>query len=812
MAMDLKALVAELTLEEKAGLCSGGDFWHTKAVERLGIPPVMMTDGPHGLRKQADSADNLGINESVEAVCFPSAAGIASSFDPEMMYEMGQTLGNECQAEDVSILLGPAVNIKRSPLCGRNFEYFSEDPYLAGEMAQSYINGVQSQNVGTSIKHFAANNQEYKRMVISDVVDERTLREIYLPAFEIAVKKAQPHTVMCSYNKINGTYSAENDWLLNSVLRDEWGFKGYVMTDWGAMTDNRPKALEAGLELEMPACGGINDELIVEAVNAGTLDEKVLDRAVERILAEVYHYVENRKADTVFDRAADHQKAVAIARETQVLLKNNGILPLKKGDSVAFIGAFAKEPRYQGGGSSHINAHKVVGAWESANERGITGLTYAQGYKVENGDKIDENMLQEAVETARKAAVAVIFAGLPDAFESEGYDRTHLHMPKCQDVLIQEICKVQKNVVVVLHNGSPVEMPWLESVAAVLESYLGGEGIGEAQIDLLYGDYSPSGKLAETFPLKLSDTPCHKNFPGNQMTVEYREGLYVGYRYYDTAQKEVLFPFGYGLTYTTFEYSDLKTAAKVAEQDGLKLSVKVKNTGSYDAAEIVQVYVAPPKGKVYRPVHELKAFARVFLKAGEEKTVELEACPRAFEYYDVAFGGWRAESGTYTIEVGASSRDIRLTAPVEVASASPDFVAEDRSAQLPAYYSGQIEDVPDGQFEALLGHPIPAPVRDNTLPITGNDCFADTLHTKWGRRIDAILRKALLSRGGEMANGGMMYHTISEMPIRNLRTMSGGLVSAKMLDALLRLMNGQGGGGTLVKEGLGAVKALISKK
>lgn len=810
--MDMKALVAELTLEEKAGLCSGEDFWHTKAVERLGIPSVMVTDGPHGLRKQDDTADNLGINQSVEAVCFPSAAGIASSFDTEMMYEMGRTLGNECQAEDISILLGPAVNIKRSPLCGRNFEYFSEDPYLAGEMAQSYINGVQSQNVGTSIKHFAANNQEYKRMVISDVVDERTLREIYLPAFEIAVKKAQPRTVMCSYNKINGVYSAENKWLLDDVLRGEWGFKGYVMTDWGAMTDNRPKALEAGLELEMPASAGINDKLIVEAVRAGTLDEKVLDRAVERILTVVYDYVEHRSQDALFDREADHQKAVAIARETQVLLKNDGVLPLKKNANIAFIGAFAKEPRYQGGGSSHINAHRVVGAWESANERGITGLSYAQGYRVENGDRVDEHMLREAVETAKKAEVAVIFAGLPDAFESEGYDRTHLHMPKCQDILIQEICKVQKNVVVVLHNGSPVEMPWLPKVSAVLESYLGGEGVGEAQIDLLYGDYSPCGKLAETFPLKLSDTPCYRNFPGNQMTVEYREGLYVGYRYYDTAQKDVLFPFGHGLSYTTFEYSDLKTAKKVAEKDGLKLSVKVKNTGAYDAAEIVQVYVAPPKGKVFRPVHELKAFARVFLKAGEEKTVELEACPRAFEYYDVAFGGWRAESGAYTIEVGASSRDIRLTAAVEVASDSPDYVPEDRSAQMPAYYSGQIDAVPDAEFEALIGHAIPSPVRDNSLPITGNDCFADTLHTKWGRRIDVILRKALLSRGNGAMNGGMMYHTITEMPIRNLRTMSGGLVSEQMLDALLRMLNGQGGGGTLVKEGLGAVMALIKQK
>jgi len=810
--MDIKKLVSELTLEEKVGLCSGESFWYTKAVERLGIPHVMVTDGPHGLRKQQDAADNLGLNQSVEAVCFPSAAGVACSFDTEMMRDMGETLGNECQAENVSILLGPAVNIKRSPLCGRNFEYFSEDPYLAGEMAASYIQGVQSKHVGTSMKHFAANNQECRRLTISSVVDERTLREIYLPAFEIAVKKAQPSTLMCSYNKINGTYSAENKWLLTDVLRKEWGFKGYVMTDWGAMTDNRPKALEAGLDLEMPSSGGINDKLIVEAVNAGTLDEKVLDHAVELILTEVYRYVENRDETAVFDREADHRKAVEIARETQVLLKNNGILPLKKDASVAFIGAFAREPRYQGGGSSHINAHRVVGAWESANERGIKNISYAQGYQIESGDKIDEHMLQEAVETAKKADVAVIFAGLPASFESEGYDRTHLHMPKCQNVLIYEICKVQKNVVVVLHNGSPVLMPWADSVSAILESYLGGEGVGEAQIDLLYGDCSPSAKLAETFPKALTDTPCYGNYPGGQMTVEYREGLYVGYRYYDTVQKEVLFPFGHGLTYTTFEYSALKTAKMVHEKDGLKLSVKVKNTGSYDAAEIIQVYVAPPKGRVCRPVHELKVFARVFLKAGEEKTIELEACPRAFEYYDTAFGGWRAESGTYTVEVGASSRDIRLTAEVEVTSDSPDFVPEDRSAQLPDYYTGNIKAVTNGEFAALLGHAIPSPDRDYTQPITANNSLSDAADTKWGARIDKLLRKALLKRSGEMANGGMMYHTITEMPIRGFRTMSGGLVSQQMIDALVSLLNGQGGGGTLVKEALGAVKTLVAKK
>ena len=557
MKRDVKGIIREMTLEEKAGMCSGKDFWHLKGVERLGIPEVMVSDGPHGLRKQAAEADHLGLNESIKAVCFPTACATACSFDRDLLEEMGERIGDECQAEDLSVILGPAVNIKRSPLCGRNFEYFSEDPYLASQMAAAHIKGVQSKNVGTSIKHFAANNQEHRRMSCSSEVDERTLREIYLAAFETAIKESKPDTVMCSYNRINGEFASENHWLLTEVLRDEWGFDGYVMSDWGAVND-RVKGLKAGLELEMPASGGTTDKEIVEAVKNGELDEAVLDRAVERILNIVFKFVDNRQ-EGKFDKEEDHKLAAKIEAESMVLLKNEGVLPLPtQGKKIAFIGKFAEAPRFQGGGSSHINSFKITGALEAAKE--VAQVTYAQGYDIKE-DVIDQDMLNQAVETAKEADVAVIFAGLPDAFESEGYDRSHMRMPQCQNTLISEIAKVQENVVVVLHNGSPVEMPWADEVKGILEAYLGGQAVGQAEVDVLFGKANPCGKLAETIPYKLADNPSYLNFPGDGQTVEYNEGVFVGYRYYDTKEMPVRYPFGYGLSYTTFEYSDLQLSA-----------------------------------------------------------------------------------------------------------------------------------------------------------------------------------------------------------------------------------------------------------
>ena len=663
MERDVKAIVKQMTLEEKAGMCSGKDFWHLKGVERLGIPEVMVSDGPHGLRKQAEEADHLGINDSIKAVCFPTACATACSFDRDLLFEMGQRIGDECQAENLSVILGPAVNIKRSPLCGRNFEYFSEDPYLASQMAAAHIKGVQSKNVGTSIKHFAANNQEHRRMSCSSEIDERTLREIYLGAFETAVKEGKPDTVMCSYNKINGEFASENHWLLTEVLRDEWGFEGYVMSDWGAVND-RVKGLKAGLELEMPASDGHTDQEIVDAVRNGELDEAVLDTAVERILNIVFKFTDNRQ-EGKFDKEEDHKLAAKVAEESMVLLKNEGILPLpKEGKKIAFIGKFAQKPRFQGGGSSHINSFKVTSALDAVKE--ITEVTYAQGYDVQE-DKTDQALLKEAVRAAEEADIAVIFAGLPDLFESEGYDSSHMRMPDCQNELIREITKVQKNTVVVLHNGSPVEMPWADDVKGILEAYLCGQAVGQAEVNLLFGISNPCGKLAETIPYKLSDNPSYLNFPGDGQTVEYKEGVFVGYRYYDTKEMPVRYPFGYGLSYTTFEYRDLQVSSgEMKDTDTLKVSLKVKNTGNRAGKEIVQLYVADKTGAASRPVKELKNFTKVFLNPGEEKTVDMELDKRSFAWYCTAIHDWYAATGEYEIIAAASSKDIRLTKTVHV--------------------------------------------------------------------------------------------------------------------------------------------------
>ena len=657
MERDLKKIVSEMTLEEKAGMCSGLDFWHLKEVEHLGIPKVMVSDGPHGLRKQDEKGDHLGINDSIKAVCFPPAVLSACSFDRGLMEEMGKAIGREAQANDVSVVLGPAVNIKRSPLCGRNFEYYSEDPYLAGEIAAAFVKGVQSQHVGTSIKHFAANNQEYRRMSSSSEVDERTLREIYFPAFETAVKKAQPYTFMCSYNQINGTFASENKWLLTDVLRGEWGFKGYVMSDWGAVND-RVKGLEAGLELEMPASGGDNDAMIVKAVKDGVLEEKILDQAVERILRIIFEYADHRKPQE-FTMEKDHEEAQHIAEESMVLLKNeNHILPLKTSEKAAFIGGFARNPRFQGGGSSHINCFKTTNVLDSV--PCDAQVVYAEGFPADR-DFYDKALADEAVKAAAEADKAVIFAGLPESFESEGYDRSHMRLPECQNRLITEILKVQPNTVIVLHNGSPVEMPWLGEIKGLLETYLGGQAGGAAAANILYGKINPSGKLAETMPLKLSDNPSYLNFGGGEK-VEYREGIFVGYRYYDTKEMDVVFPFGYGLSYTTFAYSNLKLSMEnPTEKDTVMVSADVTNIGKSAGKEVVQLYIRDLTGSAIRPEKELKGFEKVFLEPGETKTVTMELNKRSFAWYNTKLHDWFAASGDYEILVGASSRDIRLT-------------------------------------------------------------------------------------------------------------------------------------------------------
>ena len=692
--LDVKKLVNELTLEEKASLCSGADFWHTKAIDRLNIPAAMVSDGPHGIRKQESLADHMGVAESIKAIGFPTASAMACSFDRDLLHKVGDALGEECVAEDLAVLLGPGINMKRSPICGRNFEYYSEDPVVAGELGAAFVNGVQEHGVGTSLKHFAANNQEWRRMSISAEIDERTLREIYLAAFETVVKKAQPWTIMCSYNRINGVYSCENDWLLNKVLRDEWGFEGLVMTDWGAM-DERVPSLKAGLDLEMPDCHGETDKLIVKAVQSGGLEESVLDTAVERILTMVDKYLTARKGidpasmvhplpssvERGYDVAAHHALARTTAEQSAVLLKNEDILPLQKDKKIAFIGEFAKVPRIQGGGSSHINNTSVESALDAAGD----SVSYAQGFHIDE-ETTDETLLQEAITLAKESDVAVIFAGLPDSFESEGFDRTHLNMPANQNELIARISEVQPNVVVVLHSGSPIAMPWLDKVAGVLQMYLAGQASGGAAVNLLFGDATPCGKLAETFPLHLEDNPSYLNFPGNREKVCYQEGVFIGYRYYDKKKMDVLFPFGYGLSYTDFTYSNMKVTVNgknaadvdvIKETDEIVVSADITNTGNCDGAEIVQLYIKNPVVYEIRPEKELRDFAKVFLKAGETKTVTFMLNARAFSYYETRIHDWYAESGDYEILLASSSRDIRLQDTVSITGSKKiPFVAD----------------------------------------------------------------------------------------------------------------------------------------
>lgn len=692
--LDVKKLVNELTLEEKASLCSGADFWHTKAIDRLNIPAAMVSDGPHGIRKQESLADHMGVAESIKAIGFPTASAMACSFDRDLLHKVGDALGEECVAEDLAVLLGPGINMKRSPICGRNFEYYSEDPVVAGELGAAFVNGVQEHGVGTSLKHFAANNQEWRRMSISAEIDERTLREIYLATFETVVKKAQPWTIMCSYNRINGVYSCENDWLLNKVLRDEWGFEGLVMTDWGAM-DERVPSLKAGLDLEMPDCHGETDKLIVKAVQSGELEESVLDTAVERILTMVDKYLTARKdidpasmvhplpssVERGYDVAAHHALARTTAEQSAVLLKNEDILPLQKDKKIAFIGEFAKVPRIQGGGSSHINNTSVESALDAAGD----SVSYAQGFHIDE-ETTDETLLQEAITLAKESDVAVIFAGLPDSFESEGFDRTHLNMPANQNELIARISEVQPNVVVVLHSGSPIAMPWLDKVAGVLQMYLAGQASGGAAVNLLFGDATPCGKLAETFPLHLEDNPSYLNFPGNREKVCYQEGVFIGYRYYDKKKMDVLFPFGYGLSYTDFTYSNMKVTVNgknaadvdvIKETDEIVVSADITNTGNCDGAEIVQLYIKNPVVYEIRPEKELRDFAKVFLKAGETKTVTFTLNARAFSYYETRIHDWYAESGDYEILLASSSRDIRLQDTVSITGSKKiPFVAD----------------------------------------------------------------------------------------------------------------------------------------
>ncbi|MBO4863783.1 MAG: glycoside hydrolase family 3 C-terminal domain-containing protein [Eubacterium sp.] len=747
--MDIKGIVERMTLEQKASFVSGHDMWTTEEFKELGVPAIFMCDGPHGLRKQEITPqDQTDIYNSIDAVCFPTACATAASFDKQLMYDMGVTLGKECQAVDVSTILGPAINIKRSPLCGRNFEYVSEDPYLTGEMSASYINGVQSQNVGTSLKHFAANSQETERMYADDIVDMRTLREIYLAGFEIAVKKSMPWTIMASYNRINGEYSSENNWLLNEVLRDEWGFDGVVMSDWGAVSD-RIKGIASGLDLEMPGSQGVNDASIVEAVKSGALSQEDLDKAVTNILKWIEKFIEHRQTET-FDRDIDHEKAVRAEEECIVLLKNENVLPLGDAEKIAIIGGFAESPRFQGGGSSHINAHNIVSA-VSVKDNYSDNISFAEGFPYD-ADVKDEAKYAEALNKAEAADKIIVFAGLPDVFESEGYDRSHMRLPDCQNELIAKLIELGKPVIVVLHNGSPVEMPWADKVSGIVEAYLGGEGVGEAVMNVIYGKVNPSGKLAESFPIKLEDNPSFLNFPVARHKVNYAEGVFVGYRYYDTKKMDVLFPFGYGLSYTTFEYSNLKVDSEVVDiTSETRVYVDVTNTGDVKGKEIVQLYISDKTNAVNRPVHELKGFEKVELEPGETKTVSFTLDKRSFAWFSEELNDWYAANGSYVIEIGKSSRDIVLTKEIKLTG----------SFQIPPVIDHDI------QLGELLAY-------DKTRAFTEQQfAKASTQFSGEGGELD------------EMTKAMMEY-----MPIRTLRSF-GGMTNeaiAQILDELKKLI------------------------
>ncbi|MBB6482472.1 glycoside hydrolase family 3 C-terminal domain-containing protein [Spirochaeta isovalerica] len=784
-------LMKELTLEEKASLCSGKDFWNLEGIDRLNIPSIMVTDGPHGLRKQAGSGDHVGLGDSVPATCFPTAVALASSWDRNLLEEVGVALGEECLQEKVSVLLGPGINIKRNPLCGRNFEYFSEDPYIAGELAASLINGVQSKGIGTSLKHFAANNQEFCRMTIDTVVDERTLRELYLGGFEKAVKQSQPWTVMNAYNQINGEFCSESKTLLTNILKEEWGHEGLVVTDWGA-TNDRVEGIKAGEELEMPGNGGINDRRIVAAVKSGDLDESVLDLRVRRILELILKAEPVLSDEYSYSEDEHHNLAVNVAEQSIVLLKNeNNRLPLKKKGMIGIIGDFAENPRYQGAGSSMIKPTKLdsaLKAFENAAGNDFT-VKYAKGFNTKM-DIIEDHLIKEAVTLASQSDQTVIFAGLPPAFESEGFDRKHMSLPQNQLKLIDAVLAVDSKAVVVLSNGSPIELPFIDRCEAIVESYLSGQGGGTAVKNVLLGEVNPSGKIAETFPRELKDVPSNRYFPGSTKQVLYKEGLYVGYRYFDRADKEVLFPFGHGLSYTSFSYSDIRLPKKkIGDNETINVSCKVKNTGSRTGKEIVQLYVRDVESTVYRPEKELKGFEKVELAAGEEKEITFVLDRRSFAFYDTVSRVWQVEPGEFEILIGASSRDIKLRESLSVES---DYTAVESDAdRIYREVVYNIENISNRDFEKLLGTPVPQ--ESPITPYHRNSTIADISRTFIGRQMKKQIAKNFTQSFGEMDDSTrlMVESMVNEMPLRSLAMMGGDKFTENMLEGLLLMTNGK---------------------
>ena len=777
--MKYQEIIDKMTIEEKAAFLSGKGEWQTREIKRLGIPSIFCSDGPHGIRKQAGAGDHLGLNESLPATCFPTAATVANSWDTELGEMMGEALGEEAMALGVNVLLGPGLNIKRSPLCGRNFEYFSEDPYLSGKMAASYIRGIQSKGVYACPKHFAVNSQELRRMAMNAVIDERTLREIYMTGFEIAVKEGKARTIMSAYNEVNGTYANENKHLLKEILRDEWGFDGIVITDWGASNDHA-LGVAAGSNLEMPNPGLGSARELIEAVNSGKITMQDLDERVDELLNVVMTlYVSAQNREESFDKEKHHAIAKKVASESAVLLKNEkSILPLKKGAKVAIIGDFAFAPRYQGAGSSLVNVTKLETITDIVGNYDLQVVGKSRGYN-RNGME-DAAMKKEALDLAGKADIVLYFFGLNEDSESEGLDRTHMRIPQNQITLLQELGQVNPNLVGVISAGSAIEMPWHHYFKALLHCYLNGQAGAGASLDIITGKVNPSGKLNETIPRRLEDTPCYRYYPSRERTSEYREGIYVGYRYYEKSEIPVLYPFGFGLSYTNFSYSDLEIV-----NSGIR--VTVKNEGVYDGAEIVQMYVGFPKSKIFRPEKELKGFIKVFLKAGESKVVEIPFDDKSFRYFNIKTNQWEVEEGDYVIKVGASSVDIRISDTIHVEGTTDIFpYCEDN---LKSYYSGKIENVPNAEFEELLGRVIPDGKWNGLL--SENDAFCQMYYAKSGlARLVYKKLAAMKKKAEESGKPDLNTLFIYNMPFRAMAKMTGGAVDMEMVHGIVKIVNG----------------------
>lgn len=803
-----RQLLEKLTLDEKIQLLTGKDFWQLNGVERLGIPAIRVADGPHGLRKQdLENSDHLGVAQSIPAVCFPTAAGLASTWNTALITSIGHALGDMCLQEQVSVLLGPGVNIKRSPLCGRNFEYFSEDPYLSAQMAVAFIQGVQSKGVGTSIKHYAANNQEYHRLTTDAIVDERALREIYLPSFEYAVTQAQPWTVMASYNKLNGEYVVDSRRMLSGLLKTEWAHSGLVVTDWGAAND-RVASLAAGLELDMPGNYGFFAPAIKEALKHGSLAITDLDKNVLRILELIVKSGEQLKVGYKVDMDAQHQLAIEAAEQACVLLKNDGLaLPLQAGEKLLVVGEFAQTPRYQGAGSSQINPSQIDVPLAQLNQRlpNANPADFALGFVAES-QQLDTVLIDEAVARADVADKVLVFLGLPDSFESEGFDRSHMRLPENQLQLIDALIATGKSIVVVLQNGSPVELPFKHQVDAILEAYLGGQGGGTAVARLLLGEASPGGKLAETFAESLDDVLSQKWFPGTARQVQYRESIWVGYRYFDQAGLDVAYPFGHGLSYTRFNYSRLQVSAEsfsiatLAEFSGVTVSCDVTNCGEMAGYEIVQLYVADSASTVFRPRQELKGFAKAWLEPGETKTVSIELGRRSFAYWCTTANDWVVEAGDFELRLAASSRDVRLTAQLSVSSADTITALP---VSLACYFEPRQRDFSAEEFTALLGCDIPPEV--SARPYHLNSTMIDIQNTLLGQR---LYTKAMTpwqeAEGDKVATKKMkrmIRSIVAESPLRATALMSEGKLSMKKLTALIHVLN---------KRYLKAIRALIT--